>query len=202
MTKFIKARGFRKTSLTILAAAALTLLSPIFSMNHTRASAQDNSKSTTRDRVAVIAQLPLPGSAVRQIFMQEEKGKQYLLIQQNVHFTVVDVTNPKKPQIVERVGSEGKLTDVGAGLVIAVQSDHSGQAPVSAQTVRLVNMSDPKNPHTVKTLTGVTSVYSEDGRKLIYLTNNQGLWIVKHYETYSLPFCSSDSYSDPVAQCQ
>jgi uncharacterized secreted protein with C-terminal beta-propeller domain len=149
-----------------------------------------------------MAQLPLPGTAVRQIFMQEEKGRQYLLLQQNVHFTVVDVTNPKNPQIVDRVGSEGKLTDVGAGLVIAVQSDKPGQAPVSAQTVSLVNMNDPKNPHTVKTLTGVTSVYSDDGRKLIYVTNSQGLWIIKHYETFRLPSCTSDSYSDPVAQCQ
>jgi hypothetical protein len=202
MTKFIAACGFRKTSLTILAAAALALLSPIFSMNHTRASAQDNSKSTTRDRVAVLSQLPLPGTAVRQIFMQEEKGRKYLLLQQNVHFTVVDVTDPNNPQIVERVGSEGKLTNVGAGLVIAVQSNQPGQAPVSTQTVRLINMSDPKNPHTVKTLTGVTSIYSEDGRGLIYMTNSEGLLIIKHYETFRLPFCTSDSYDNPVAQCQ
>jgi len=194
--------GLRKISLTTFAAAALTLLSPIFLTSHTRASAQDNSKSTTSDRVAVMAQLPLPGTAVRQIFMQEEKGRQYLLLQQNAHFTVVDVTNPKNPQIVDRVGSEGKLTDVGAGLVIAVQSDKPGKAPVSAQTVSLVNMNDPKNPHTVKTLTGVTSVYSDDGRKLIYVTNSQGLWIIKHYETFRLPSCTSDSYSDSVAQCQ
>jgi hypothetical protein len=202
MTKFNAPCGLREISSTILAAAALALLSPIFSPSYTRASAQDNSKSTTGDRVAVLSQLQLPGTAVRQIFVQEEKGRQYLLLQQNAHFTVVDVTDPKKPQIVERVGSEGKITDVGAGLVIAVQSDHSGQAPVSTQTVRLINMSDPKNPHTVKTLTAVTSIYSDDGRKLIYLTNDQGLWIVKHYETYRLPFCTSDSYSDSVAQCQ
>jgi hypothetical protein len=202
MTKFIAACGFRTTSLTILAAVALALLSPLFSMNHTRASAQDNSKSTTTDRVAVVAQLPLPGTAVRQIFMQEEKGRQYLLLQQNVHFTVVDVTNPKNPQIVERVGSEGKLTDVGAGLVIAVQSDQPVQATVPTQTVRLVNMSDPKNLQTVKTLTGVTTVYSDDGRKLIYLTNKDGLWIMKHYETYRLPLCTSDSASNSVAECR
>jgi hypothetical protein len=202
MRKFNAPCGLRKNCLTILAAAALALLSPIFSPSHTRASAQDNSKSTTGDRVAVLSKLPLPGTAVRQIFVQEAKGRRYLLLQQNAHFTVVDVTDPKKPQIVERVGSEGKITDVGAGLVIAVQSDHSGQAPVSTQTVRLINMSDPTNPHTVKTLTAVTSIYSDDGRKLIYLTNDQGLWIVKHYETYRLPFCTSDSYSDSVAQCQ
>jgi hypothetical protein len=202
MIKYFATCGLRKISLTIFAGAALALLSPIFLTSHTRASAQDNSKSTTGDRVTVVAQLPLPGTAVRQIFMQEEKGRQYLLLQQNAHFTVVDVTNPKNPQIIERVGSEGKLTDVGAGLVITVQFDQLGQAPVATQTVRLVNMSDPKNPQTVKTLTGVTTVYSDNGRKLIYLTNNEGLWIVKHYETYRLPLCTSDSASNSVAECR
>jgi hypothetical protein len=52
-------------------------------------------------------------------------------------------------------------------------------------------MSDPKNPRVVKTLTGVSSVYSEDGRQLIYMTNSDGLWVIKHYETFRLPFCTT-----------
>jgi len=201
MTRYSAACSCRKISLRIFAAATLALVSPFFLTSHARAAAQDNSKSTTSDRVAVVAQLPLPGSAVRQMFMQEVKGRQYLLLQQNVHFTVVDISDPKNPQIVKRVGSEGRLTDVGAGLVIAVQSDQSGGS-VPTQTIRLVDMGDPKNPRVVKTLNGVTSVYSEDGRKLIYMTNSEGLWIIKHYETFRLPFCTSDSYDDPVAQCR
>jgi hypothetical protein len=201
MKKYSAAQGLRTMSLSILAAAAFVLLSPALSPNHARATAQDNDKQTTRDRVAVLAQLPLPGSAVRQILMQEENGHQYLLLQQNVHFTVVDVTDPKNPQIVDRVGSQGKLTDVGAGLAIAVQSDQSG-GTVPTQTVRLVDLSDPKNPRTLKTLTGVTSVYTDNGRKLIYATNNQGLWIIKHYETFRLPYCTSESEANTVAQCQ
>ena len=107
--------------------------------------------------------------------MQNEQGKQYLLLQQNTHFTVVDVTDPKKPQIVDRTAGQGRLTDVGAGLAISVQSDKSSQDTVATQTVRLVDLSDPKNPHTVKTLNGVTSLYSDDGRQLIYIANNEGL---------------------------
>jgi hypothetical protein len=192
---------FCRRSLRIFAGAALALLSPLF-LTSSRTAAQDNSKSGTKDRVAVLAHLPLPGSAVRQIFMQEEKGRQYLLLQQNVHFTVVDVTDPKHPQIADRVSSEGQLTDVGAGLAIAVQSDQPGQGSVPTQTVRLVDLSDPKNPHTVKTFNGVTSVYSDNGRQLIYLTNNEGLWIVKHYETFRLPLCTSESEENSVAQCR
>jgi hypothetical protein len=92
----------------------------------------------------VVAHIPVPGSAVRQIFFQEENGKQYLYLQQNVHFTVVDVSDPGKPQIVERAAAGGKLTDVEPGLAIAVSSDQSGEGTMPTQTVKLMDMSDRK----------------------------------------------------------
>ncbi len=191
-----------KMSLRFFAGASLVLISPIFLSNHTRAAAQDNTKSTSKEKISVVAHLPLPGSAVRQIFLQQENGKRYLYLQQNVHFTLVDVTDPKNPRIVEREASKGKLTDVGAGLAIAVQSDQSGQGTFPTQTVRLVDLSDPKNPRTVKKFEGVTSMYSDDGKQLIYMTNSEGLWVVKHYETYRLPLCTSESEENSVAQCR
>lgn len=193
----------RKLSARVLVAAGLVVISPCLLPSHTRAAAQDNNNPTTKDKIIEVAHLPLPGTAVRQIFMQEENGKRYLLLQQNVHFTVVDVTEPKTPKIVERVGSEGKLTNVGAGLGIAVQSEASQQAgSVPTQTIRLLDLSDPKNPRTLRTLKGVTSLYSEDGRQLIYVTNAEGLWILKHFETFRLPFCTTESAENTVAQCQ
>jgi hypothetical protein len=192
----------RKRTLQICLGFALTLASPIFLPESGQASAQKNSKSDITETTKVVAHIPLPGSAVRQIFFQEENGKQYLYLQQNVHFTVVDVTDPEKPQIVDRVASGGKLEEVGAGLAIAVQSDKSGEGTVPTQTVRLMDMTDPKNPHPVKTFTGVTSIYSEDGRHLIYLTNNEGLWTVKHSVRRRLPFCTSESEENSVVQCR
>jgi uncharacterized secreted protein with C-terminal beta-propeller domain len=202
MTKYFAARWVRKMSFQIAAIAAMVTMSPSFLPNYTRAAAQDDNKPVTKDKVVELAHLPLPGSPVRQIFLQEDKGKRYLLLQQNVHFTVVDVTNPKNPQIVDRIAGQGKLAEVGAGLAISVQSDQAAQAGVPTQTVRLVDLNDPKNPRVVKTLNGVTSIYSDDGRQLIYVTNNEGLWVIKHYETFRLPFCTSESAENTVAQCQ
>jgi hypothetical protein len=192
----------RDMSLRICAGAALVVISPILLPNHNRGVAQDNTKSATKEKISVVAHLPLPGSAVRQIFLQQESGKRYLYLQQNVHFTLVDVTDPKNPRIVEREASKGRLTDVGAGLAIGIQSDQSGQGTVPTQTVRLVDLSDPKNPRTVKKFNGVTSIYSDEGQKLIYVTNSEGLWIVRHFETYRLPLCDSESEENPVAQCR
>jgi hypothetical protein len=165
--------------------------------------AQDNSKSDTKEMTKVVAHISLPGSAVRQIFFQAENGRRYLYLQQHVHFTVVDVTDPEKPQIVDRVAPGGQLTEVGSGLAIAVQSDQSGQgAPVPTQTIKLMDLSDPKHPHVVRTFTGVTSIYSEDDRHLIYITNADGLWVVKHTEIRRLPLCTSESEENTVVQCR
>ena len=171
---------FRDRTFQICLGLALILASPTFLPFSSRAAGQDNTKSGMKEMTKVVAHIPLPGSAVRQIFFQEENGRRYLYLQQNVHFTVVDVTDPDSPQIVDRVKPGGKLTEVGAGLAIAVSSDQSGEGTVPTQTVKLMDMSDPKNPRAAKTFTGVTSMYSEDGRHLIYLANSEGLWIVKH----------------------
>jgi hypothetical protein len=192
----------RKMSSRICTGAALLLMAVFLFSNSSDATTQNNSNNGSKERISVVAHLPLPGSAVRQIFFQQENGKQYLYLQQNAHFTVIDVTDPKNPRVADRVASAGKLTDVGAGIAIAVQSDQTEQASVPTQTIRLVDVSDPKNPHTAKKFEGVTSVYSEAGRQLIYLTNSEGLWIIKHYETFRLPFCTSESEENSVAQCQ
>lgn len=200
MVNFFALSRLRKITLTIVAGAAAMLISPIFLPNHTGAAAQD--KSATIEKTTVMAHLVVPGSPVRQIFLQQENGKQYLYLQQNVHFTVVDVTDPKNPKIAERIASGARLEEVGAGLAIAIKSDQPASGNVSTQTVRLLDLSDPKNPRTVKSFDGVTSIFSEDGRKLIYLTNSDGLWIVKHSETHPLPVCDSESWEKAIAQCQ
>jgi hypothetical protein len=191
-----------KMSSRICTGVVLVLMAVFLFSNATHAAPQNNSNNGSKEKITVVAHLPVPGSAVRQIFLQQENGKQYLYLQQNVHFTVVDVTDPNNPRIVDRVASEGKLTDVGAGVAIAVQSDQSGQASIPTQTIRLVDVSDPKNPHTAKKFEGVTSVYSEEGRKLIYIANSEGLWVIKHYETFRLPLCTSESEENSVGQCQ
>ena len=191
----------RYRALQICLGLALILASPKFLPVNTQAATQDP-KNNGKEMTKVVAHIPVPGSAVRQIFFQEENGKRYLYLQQNVHFTVVDVTDPNKPQIVDRVAPGGKLTDVEAGLAIAVSSDQSGEGTVPTQTVKLMDMSDPKNPRTAKTFTGVTSMFSEDGRHLIYLANGEGLWVVKHSMSHRLPFCTSESEENSVAQCR
>jgi hypothetical protein len=68
-----------------------------------------------------------------------------------------------------------------------------------AETVRVLDMSDPRDPKTLQEFNGVTSVLPDGGHGLIYLTNNEGLWILRYSRPALLepakkkPPCNSES---------
>jgi hypothetical protein len=179
------------------------------------------------EQVAVVAHLALPGAAVQQMFVQQQGSKQYLYIQQasSEGYTVVDVSKPARPNIIKHearlnTASEGQLEMIGGGLALAEAPDKSsgtantrhelvpakvagsGTSP-RTESVRVLDLSDPANPKTLQTFDGVTSVLADDGRRLIYITNGEGLWILTHKKVRpALPLCDSESVFSPIADCQ
>jgi hypothetical protein len=139
---------------------------------------------------SVIGHLLLPGAAVRQVFVREHGGKQYLYIEQasKEGFAIIDVTKPSQPKVIQHVAwpnqaSAGTLQMVGDGLALAMAPDGDpGKAgsDYPTQSVKVLDLSDPANPQTLQGFSGVTSVVADDGRGLIYITNSEGLWILRH----------------------
>jgi hypothetical protein len=180
-------------------------------------------KDKSAEQVSVIAHLVLAGAPVSRIFLQEESGRQYLYIQQPSRegFTIVDVTKPNKPNVIKRTAlpntaANGNFQMVEGSIAIAETPDKSavGSAqqptPVKAQasgkahvpeTIRVLDMSDPTNPRTLKTFDAVTSVLSDAGRHLIYITNNDGLWILRHQHERPRHLCDSEEVFSPIANC-
>jgi hypothetical protein len=181
-------------------------------------------KEAPAQSATVIAHLSLPGPAVSQMFVQQEGNKQYLYIQQTSKqaYTVIDVSKPDRPNITNRVvlpnnDSGAKLQMVGGGLALAEAPDSASagtrhelvpakppraDASHPTESVRVLDLSDPKNPRTLQTFEGVTSVLADDTRKLIYIANSEGLWILKHTEKRTLPPCDSESAFSPITDCQ
>jgi len=163
----------------------------------------NSDKDKDDNSVKVVAHLTLPGTAVRQVFQQQHEGKNYLYLQQGGHFSIIDVSTPDSPVLVERVSSKERLEEVGSGLAITMVSDaNSGSATVPTQSIRVMDLSDPKNPRTIKTFTGVTSILPDDTRRLIYITNSEGLWILKHNRATALPLCDSSSEISAMPLCR
>jgi hypothetical protein len=154
------------------------------------ASEQPASKPTDVP-ATVIAHLPLPQATGSQMLLQKENGKQYLYVQQAAKqgFMIVDVSKPDQPNLLKRTAQSEQAT---AGNLEIVSPDVAiAQAPEKTpttltntdhptETVRVLDLTDPRNPKTLDTFNKVTSLLPDGGHGLIYLTNNDGLWILRY----------------------
>jgi hypothetical protein len=139
----------------------------------------------------VIAHLPLPQATGSQMLLQKENTKQYLYVQQATKqgFMVVDVTKPEVPSLLRRTAesnqaTSGNLQIVSPDVAIAEAPERNPTTLTSnshpTETVRVLDLSDPRNPKTLETFNKVTSLLPDGGHGLIYLTNNDGLWILRY----------------------
>lgn len=171
-----------------------------------------NNDRPTAVPARVIAHLGLEGGPGTQMLLQTKEDKKYLYVQKASRdgFTIVDVTTPQHPTIVKTSAASsnataGKLEMAGSNLALAVVPDknakgvlHSSENPT--ETVNLLDMSDPTHPKVIQTFKHVTSVLQDPGRGLIFLANNDGLWILNYpkpgiLETKPKPMkpCGSES---------
>jgi LVIVD repeat len=158
----------------------------------------------------VIAHLPLPQATGSQMLLQRENGKHYLYVQQagKQGFMVVDISNPEKPSLLKRTAesnqsTSGNLAMVSPDVAIAEAPEKTPTTLTSSsratETVRVLDLSDPRNPKTLETFNKVTSILPDGGHSLIFLTNNEGLWILRYNHPTLLepakkkPPCDSES---------
>ena len=102
---------------------------------------------------------------------------------------IVDVSKPEKPNLLKRTADSnqataGNLEMVSPDVAIAESPDKTPTTLSSSnhptETVRVLDLADPRNPKTLQEFTGVTSLLPDGGHGLIYLTNNEGLWILRY----------------------
>jgi len=140
---------------------------------------------------SVIAHLPLPQATGDQMFLQKEGGKEYLYVQQasRLGYMVVDVSKPEKPNLLKRAAQSNQATSgnvqmVSPDVAIAETPEKKPNAISSSkhptETVRVLDLSDPRNPKTLQEFDEVTSILPDGNHGLIYLTNNEGLWILRY----------------------
>jgi hypothetical protein len=200
----MKTPGKRPTRI-VVSALSLVLLSSLLG----RASEQPVPKPTDVP-ATVIAHLTLPQATGSQMLLQKENGKQYLYVQQvsKQGFMVVDVSKPEKPNLLKRTAesnqaTSGNLEMVSPDVAIAEAPEKTPTTLSSSshptETVRVLDLSDPRNPKTLETFTKVTSLLPDGGHSLLYVTNNEGLWILRYNHPSLLepakkkPPCDSNS---------
>ena len=202
MARRTSVHRFLSVTLSVLIALAMAAPSVI---------AKPRRSKPAEPLVAVVAHLALPGPPATKTLVQERGGQQYLLIEQasKEGFTIIDVTKPSEAKIVKQVAwpnqaSSGKLQLVKAGLVLSAtpeKGNENAAGGVATESLNLLDLRDPANPQTIQGFTGVTTVLQDESRSLLYITNPEGLWILKYKqeEQPSNPFgCPADHIStDP-----
>ena len=139
---------------------------------------RDPAQKPTDVPATVIAHLPLPQATGSQMLLQKENSKQYLYVQQAAKqgFMIVDVTKPEKPTLLKRTAesnqaTQGNLQIVSPDVAIAVAPEKTPATLTSSthptETVRILDMSDPRNPKTLETFNSVTSLLPDSRRGLI-----------------------------------
>jgi len=160
----------------------------------------------------VVAHTPLPSAPGNQMLMLRKGSKQYLYIQEasKQGYMIVEVTKANEPNVLKQTGpsnqeTAGNLEMVSSDVAIAEAPENTANRNSVAhatKTVKVLDLSDPANPKTVQTFDGVTSVLQDGGH--IYLTNNEGLWILEYsrYQKRQVPLCDSESVFSPIVDCQ
>ena len=137
--------------------------------------AKSNSKTTAGNPANVVAHVELSGGPATRMLLVEKNGKEYLLLGLNSssHVAILDVSEPGQPRTMDSV----------AGATGAPATE----LRVVAETLRLFATSEAESaaaagPKEIRNLSGVTAYVKDKAHGLIYVTNGDGLWILKTKE--------------------
>jgi hypothetical protein len=180
-----------KTRFWATAALLISVISLSISPGYAKSKEKKERKEQPQTKevgIYVIGHLPLTETTVSGIAAAFDPSRQLLQLTDTVHgtLTVVNVAEPSRPKLLEQSKLPEELAHTNiqvrmgdAALLTVSQADSPGHA--DPQSLTLVSFADPSNPKTVQTFGGVTAVWSDRGRELIYLANAEGLWILEVY---------------------
>jgi len=138
--------------------------------------------------IYLVGHLPLPETTVSYISATSNSSRHLLQLTDGAQrtLTVVDVTVPGQPKLVEQAQLPADLansalqTRIGDTALFAATDSPSSDRR-DTRSITLVNFANPSNPKTVQKFESVTAVWMDSDRELIYLTNSEGLWILQVY---------------------
>jgi hypothetical protein len=134
-----------------------------------------------QDRIDILANVPSSAGTITRVTMTRHYSRSYLYLEHaSGSLTLLDVTDAQHPSIIANLelpaGASGSIL-TAAGDAALVSSDTPAVAP-QAKTMSIVTFTDPSHPRTVKQFTNVTYTTMDDQRGLIFVADNQGLWIL------------------------
>jgi len=130
------------------------------------------------DQIEVVGHIAFDGTDVTQILTGEHWRKNYLYLNSADKITVIDVTNGGRPNITSEYRHyrpASQLQAIVGSTALLADAQPAAHVPSSISIMSFVNPADPK---VVRQFTKVTGFLVDSRRGLIYVVNNEGLWIL------------------------
>jgi hypothetical protein len=134
--------------------------------------AKPKSNKTADKPANVVAHVPLSGGPVTRMLLVKKNGKEYLLLglDTSTNAFILDVSEPSRPRAI----------DTAPGAAGAPASD----VTLVADTLAVFGTSDAESGASskskeIRSLSGVTGFMKDKVHGLLYVTNGDGLWIIK-----------------------
>jgi hypothetical protein len=168
---------FKRCTLSVLFIAGLLI------NGGPRALARKSAAKTTapnNDQIEVIGHIAFDGTGVTQVMTGEHWRRNYLYLNSGEKIIVVDVTSSGHPSIASEYHHALPATDtqvqviVGNAVLLAVGRTET----IVPRLISVMSFADPAKPTVVRQFTKVTGFLNDSHRGLIYVINNEGLWIL------------------------
>src|SRR5205085_10610861 len=136
--------------------------------------AQDN------DQIEVIGHISFDGTGVTKLTTGEHWRRNYLYLSSAGKVTVVDVTNGARPSITNEYrhslpAAQAQVQVVVGNAVLFADAQPATHVPSS---ICIMSFANPADPKIVRQFTKVTGFLIDSRRGLVYVVNNEGLWIL------------------------
>lgn len=141
------------------------------------------SKLDPQDTIEVVAHIPATTGPVRRFMTTQHYSREYLYVEHDAGqgVTLVDITNSSHPLVLGEVSypaSGGATTLVAVSGTAVLVTNQPALASSTAQSIRIMDFSDVKNPRVAREFSRVTAITRDEPRRLIFVANDEGIWIL------------------------
>ena len=132
------------------------------------------------DQIEVIGHVTFDGTVVTQVTTGEHWRKNYLYLSSADKIVVVDVTNGARPSIAGEYrrplpAAQAQVQVVVGNAILFADARPATHVPSS---ICIMSFANPADPKIVRQFTKVTGFLIDSRRGLVYVVNNEGLWIL------------------------
>lgn len=173
---------FNRLSTPLLLAAFVASIPTVYASEHH----SKGQETSAEDEIQVVGHVDISGP-ITQLLPTQHFSSFYLYVEHGPGkaLTLIDVTKATDPRVVNSLpfpadDASGNLIAVAGTAGLAV--DRPGpQKPASPTVARIMSFTDPSHPKIAREFQGVTAITTDNHRRLIFLADSKGIWILREH---------------------